>query len=461
MTKDVNVSDKIDLFKSRFIFSRYRFHLRKLVGPFFFSFVLLDYWYMPENALRWGIYRAIYLVIILVGFIPIVKYRKVRLQLEKISCLVTVLACNVVNLMIYESGGYSSKYFIGVILCAVAGTQLFKQNRFYGFVTQAFSFIPLIFITLSSVDVGVDLKNAIIQSLFLIGMAVLTYIFGSSEDSNTAVLLKIKDKMRRELEKMQKTENLKRFFPIVIRNEIENNPSVIGKKKKMKNIIIGFADIVNSTQIANKIDIELDWELKENFLEAATALALKNDLVVLTHLGDGFLFVVNYMESESWQDNLFSFYSGLTREYERIYSNIVGISGSVKSGVKFGLARGDVIIGFLGKDQAYFTAVGPTVNLASRVCSKATGDELIVTEDLWVDLAAFAGGLTSTRIDNSELKGFSSTWTLVRISKLKSGDAAAIASLCEDCGAEMKLEEGRDGILDYVCSKCFSNEKAS
>ncbi len=449
---DKSIENKIRIFKIRFMFSRYKFHLRFLVAPFFVSFGLLDYWYQPEKISIWISYRLVLLVVVWALFIPIVKYRKLRNLIQAHLAFITILACNIINIMIYQSGGYASKYFIGVILCAVAGIQLFKLNKKYSFIVQIFAYLPSIFILLSTQPPS-ELKNSVIQSLFFVGMAILSYIFGSSDEENTSLLIQIRQKMKIEIQRLNKTEMLKKFFPLIVRNEIEANPEAIIKKRKMKSMVVGFADISNSTMIANSIALEQDWALKEKFLEAATSLALKNELVVLTHLGDGFLFLVNYVNKDAWQENLIFFYLNLTKEYEKIYSSTVGISGSIKSGVKFGLARGDIMLGFLGSDQAYFTAIGPTVNLASRVCSKAVGSELVVTDEVWKDLEAFAGALSHQRIQSSELRGFDNKWELVKISAARA-NVLSSGIKCNDCNGEMVLGVNSDEVIDYVCNSC-------
>ncbi|MFZ3231489.1 MAG: adenylate/guanylate cyclase domain-containing protein [Pseudobdellovibrio sp.] len=461
MNVDIAITKKIRNFKNRYIFSRYKFHLRKLVAPFFVSFSIVDYCYSPENIAKWFSYRLLFFIFVWLTFIPFVKSRKCRNYIQAYVSLITILACNIVNVMVYQSGGYFSRYYVGVILCAVAGIQLFKLNKIYSFIVQGLAYAPLIAILILTAPSD-QLRLGIIQSLFFVGMAILSYIFGSSDEDNLSMLIKMKQKMKVEIERLNKTEMLKKFFPSVVRKEIESNPDIIGKKKKVCDVVVGFADISNSTQIANSIELEMDWVLKEKFLEAATAQALKNDLVVLTHLGDGFLFLANYVNKEVWQENLVTFFRSLIRDYQKIYASTVGVSGSIKSGIKFGLAKGDVMIGFLGSDQAYFTAIGPTVNLASRFCSKANSNELVVTEELWDDLSAFTGSLSFEHIGNNELKGFDKKWELVRISSLNKSNLI-FQNKCTTCNATLVLEENQDGLLDYICTSCHPvlNHRAS
>jgi class 3 adenylate cyclase len=452
-----SIEKKIQLAHKRFVFSRFRNHLVLLVSPIFVLFGLVDYLYKPELFHQWLLYRIFFLLVVVLCYFNLHKnFLKQRIMF--LSSFFIVLAANIVNVMIYQSGGIASIYTTGVILCTVAGLQLFKFNRYSSSVIQVFCYGPTVILLMTSYQKN-QINIAIIQSLFLICMILLSYVYGASDDKNVEFLARMREKMRSEIVKLNKTERLKKFFPSIIRKQIEDNPDSIERKRKIDNLIVGFADMTNSTKIANMVNLELDWELKEQFLEAATNLALKNDLVVLTHIGDGFLFLANYVNEEEWQNNTIGFFRELVQSYEKIFSNIIGQSGQVESGIKFGLARGEVILGFLGLDQSYFTAIGPAVNLAARICAVANNNELVVTRDLWNDLSGLIGEFHLHENFFAELKGFNGQIELYRISKKFSVEQLLVDPQCEQCKVSLRLTNNSDGYLDYICPFCDSVKK--
>ena len=452
--KSDSIEKQIQLAHRRFVFSRFRKHLVFLVSPIFVLFSLVDYLYKPELFKDWLLLRLGFLAFVFFIYLNLNKrFFKRRILFFCAACI--VFAANIVNIMIYQSGGLASIYSTGVILCTVAGLQLFKFNRFSSSVIQLFCYMPTVVLLMTSYKDS-QFNIALIQSMFLLGMVLLSYVYGSSDDKNVEFLARMREKTRAEIIKLNKTERLKKFFPAVIRKQIEDNPDSIERKRRIKNLIVGFADMTNSTKIANMVNLDKDWQLKEEFLESATNLALKNDLVVLTHIGDGFLFLANYVNQEEWQNNTISFFRDLVSSYEKIFANLTGLSGQVESGIKFGLARGEVILGFLGSDQSYFTAIGPTVNLASRVCAAAKNNEMVVTKDLWNDLSGLIGEFHLHENFYTELKGFNGQIELFRISKKFSAEQLRVGPSCEQCKQELRLINNSDGYLDYVCTNCES-----
>ena len=453
-----SLKKRILLGHKRFVFSRFRKQLFYVLSPIFVFFSLVDYFYKPELFQDWFFYRLIFLFAVSVAYFNL-KRAIIKNNILFVSASLIVLASNLVNVMIYQSGGFSSIYPTGVILCTVAGLQLFKFNRFISVLIQLFCYLPTVVLLMTSYKEN-QFNSAVIQSLFLVGMILLSYVYGSSDDKNVEFLARMSEKMRTEIVKLNKTEKLKKFFPSIIRKQIEDNPDSIERKRKIGRLIVGFADMTNSTRIANMIDLDQDWQLKEEFLEAATNLALKNDLVVLTHMGDGFLFLANYVNKEEWQSNTISFFRDLVQSYEKIFASLIGLSGQVESGVKFGLARGEVILGFLGSDQSYFTAIGPAVNLASRVCGTANNNELVVTKDLWDELSGLIGEFHLHENFFTELKGFNGQIELFRISKKFSTKQLDADAVCFSCKQSLKLTQNSEGYLDYVCTNCVAQTKA-
>lgn len=444
---------KVKKTRKRFIFNRQRTYMRFLVGPVFLAFSFVDYIYQSKYFYSWTACRLIFFLYVWGSFYYLSKKSLLRKYIEWNAVFLVVLASSIVNLMIYQSGGYESRYTMGTILCVITGINIFKLNKFYGGIAQSLSYIPAIIIVLLSASSN-NFKDASIVAVFYVGMFLLSFILGQSDEAYVNEQLIVKSKMKKEIDKLNKSEMLKKHFPAIVRLEIEKNPESVAKKREVENLIIGFADISNSTAIANRISLDVDWALKEKFLDSATKNALANQMVVLTHMGDGFLFLVNYVTSENWQENLIAFFKTLTEDYEKLYANIIGISGQIESGIKFGVSKGSAIVGFLGEDQSYFTAIGASVNLASRLCSKAGLNQVVITAELYEELSAFLNDFSCSRSAES-LKGFSGireVITFFRTKKMQNNNDV----ICPLCKKSMSIGKNTEGYLDYICLNCSS-----
>ncbi len=434
---------------NRHIFSRYRNHIRWKAGLVYIFFGLFDYLYSPEHFPLWVSLRVGFLVAIFGLFNVVFKSKFLRKNMTYVSGFVLCLACWPICFMIYQSGGYISIYNTGLILCGTTGLQVFRMRKKLALYSLALSFLPAIFVFFKSAPFS-DFHIATIQSGFLIGMVILSYIYGASEEKVDSGWMLFKSLAEGEIDHLKKTEILKNHFPKIIRDSFEENPNLILQKKILPNAVVGFADIVSSSVISNEVPLIIDWNLKEKFLDAATARAIQSDMVVLTHLGDGFLFLANYNESSQWYYNLIAFYEGLVTDFKQIVKELNLDSLEIETGVKFGVSSGPVVVGFLGKSQSYFTAIGPDVNLAARLCAIASSDQIVLSSRVWHSIKPLLVGWDFEHHVHKTIKGFDYPISAVHVSPrstIKNG------LTCAMCGGSMSLIKTEEGYLDYRCKE--------
>lgn len=434
---------------NRHIFSRFKGHIRWGASLTYLSFGLFDYLYSPENFKTWMMLRFAWVAMIYAFFYLAFRFKKVRDSIHILASVALISACWPIAYMIYQTGGSSSLYTTGLILCGTTGLQVFRLRRTQALLTLSIAFIPTILVFFYNPDMITPI-SVLIQTGFLIGMIILSYIYGSSEEIYDKYWLKFKELAKEEINRLNRTEILKNHFPKLIREQFEKNPASIYHKKELKQAVVGFADIVSSTKIANQVSLDADWELKEKFLEAATNRAKASGMVVLTHLGDGFLFLANYDDNPNWNYNLISFYEALVRDFKEISkAYLTHAASDIETGVKFGVSMGPVIVGFLGKNQSYFTAIGPDVNLASRLCSLADKNEIVVTKKIWTQLKNIILGWDIHSQPKQNIKGFSEIIETFHIKPSQLNNANKM--LCSCCNNPLVLVTTDEGFLDYRC----------
>lgn len=435
---------------NRHIFSRFRHHVRLWASLVFIGFSFFDYLYRSDYFTQWLFYRIITVVAVNLLFFCCIKLKSLRKKMESVAVAVICLYCWPIAIMIFDSGGYKSIYITGLILCGTTGLQLFRLRGRMALYALTIAYLPAIVVIFNNIHLD-ELKTAILQSGFLIGMVVLSSIYSKSEDQVDRWWMKFRRLANDEIQRLRKTEILKNHFPQVIRETFEKNPEKIFMRKIFPNAVVGFADIVSSSQLSNNVSIPIDWSIKERFLEAATRRAIESEMVVLTHMGDGFLFLANYNESSQWYYNLISFYENLITDFKNIYNELNLSSTGVHSGVKFGVSSGPVMVGFLGTNQSYFTAIGSDVNLASRLCSIADTDQIVLSSRVWHSIQPLLLGWHYTTKTYDNIKGFNYPISAVHISPRTSDEHQQM--ICARCNKSMSLIKTEEGFLDYRCEE--------
>jgi len=81
--------------------------------------------------------------------------------------------------------------------------------------------------------------------------------------------------------------------------------------------------------------------------------------------------------------------------------------------VGIGLATGEVTLGSIGSDDRLdYTAIGPAVNLASRLCSSADPGEILMSEATY---ALVRGLVAADAVPPLAVKGFATPLTAYRM----------------------------------------------
>ena len=170
--------------------------------------------------------------------------------------------------------------------------------------------------------------------------------------------------------------------------------------------VIGIVDIVKSSKLANSNDIKTEWLVKAGFFEAANRRAAETGMVIINHTGDGFLFLANYLINDGWQGRLLRFHRLLTHDFHEIIATIGVELGDTQTGLRFGVAGGPVMLGWMGMRQC--SVVGVEVNLAARLCSVADTDSMVVSSAVWRAMEPTTRSQSSSvsMKSHSTLKGF-------------------------------------------------------
>ena len=91
----------------------------------------------------------------------------------------------------------------------------------------------------------------------------------------------------------------------------------------------------------------------------------------------------------------------------------------VNLGLGIGISSGYATLGNIGsEEQFHYTAIGPVVNLASRLCDEAQSGQILVAEAVYAEVEELA---EVKRIGELSLKGFPKPVPVLQVVGLKKG----------------------------------------
>jgi GAF domain-containing protein/class 3 adenylate cyclase/two-component SAPR family response regulator len=229
-------------------------------------------------------------------------------------------------------------------------------------------------------------------------------------------LLALKENERKVLElNTYLTESvLKRFLPPALVKKAATRELTLDLKPEPRLITVLFSDIVGFTQLSNTLRSRKVAELLNEYLDAMTKAVFDNGGTVDKFMGDAILALYGAPEELTPNEQVRRAVNS-ARAMHRLLAQLnerwhrQGIFESDgRSGIQFrcGIHQGTAVVGMFGSsERADYTAIGPSVNIASRLQVAADPGTILVS-------AAVADYLQEEEITKGkplELKGVDET----------------------------------------------------
>ena len=175
--------------------------------------------------------------------------------------------------------------------------------------------------------------------------------------------------------------NYSRFLPEYVVKQMLENPDSFKLGGVTQTITILFADIRGFTRISEHAQPEKIVQLLNRYFSAMTDIIFAHGGTLDKYLGDGLMALFG-APTVTPQDakNAMSAAVAMQRRMLSINDELRA-EGYPEIGVGIGLHTGEVIVGYIGSERrSEYTAIGDTVNTASRLESNAKGGEILVSE---------------------------------------------------------------------------------
>jgi len=190
----------------------------------------------------------------------------------------------------------------------------------------------------------------------------------------------------REVEKLNRmlTETvLKRYLPPALIDRIISGELSMEKPAEMKNVTILFSDLCGFTAASERVGPEIMSRALNEYLSAMNAVIFKHDGTIDKFIGDAIM-VLFGAPLELNPEEQARRACACARDMQEVMAEMkadlaaVGLEGL---DMRIGVHHGDAVVGNFGSAQrSDYTAIGPTVNTASRIESACTPGEVFVSD---------------------------------------------------------------------------------
>ena len=203
----------------------------------------------------------------------------------------------------------------------------------------------------------------------------------SAVAAQTAVTVETVKAHRRLAREEVARANYSRFMPEYVVQQLLNNPHSFRLGGVNQTITVLFADIRGFTAISEREKPEKVVGLLNRYFSTMTEIIFDHGGTLDKYIGDGLMALFG-APSASPADAMNAVKAAVTMQKRLATLNDELVAeGYGKISVGIGLHTGEATIGYIGSDKrSEYTAIGDTVNLASRLESNAKGGQILISE---------------------------------------------------------------------------------
>jgi len=175
--------------------------------------------------------------------------------------------------------------------------------------------------------------------------------------------------------------NYCRFLPEYVVTQMLENPDSFKLGGVLQTITILFADIRGFTRISEHAPPEKIVQLLNRYFSAMTDIIFAHGGTLDKYIGDGLMALFG-APTVTPNDAANALSTAVAMQRRLIGINLeLSEEGFPEIGIGIGLHTGEVTVGYIGSERrSEYTAIGDTVNTASRLESNAKGGQILVSE---------------------------------------------------------------------------------
>lgn len=208
-----------------------------------------------------------------------------------------------------------------------------------------------------------------------------------------------KELLKREVQR----EALKAYLPPQVADLILSSDGAVNLAGTLQDITVLFADIRGFTRMSERMDARELVHMLSEFFTAMSELIVRHGGIVDKFIGDCIMALFGApVVSQKSADEALAAAVAMQRKASELNAKREA-AGLSEIHIGIGLHTGPAVVGNIGSaERVQYTAIGDTVNVASRLVSRAEPDRILVSDDF---RKAVSGTEQLQLIGEAELKG--------------------------------------------------------
>jgi class 3 adenylate cyclase len=227
------------------------------------------------------------------------------------------------------------------------------------------------------------------------------------------------EKLRQSYDNIERVSALKRYFSPHLAELIVSSDENELTKSHRSEISVLFCDLRNFTEFSSTAEPEEAMRILEQYYGALGTQLRKFEATIGHFAGDGLMaFFNDPLPCPDHANRAVRMALAMRHDVDELLEE--WRKRGIDLGFGIGIATGYATLGHIGtEDEFHYTAIGPVVNLASRLCDEAESDEILVSEAVY----AAADNLVQVElVDERNLKGFPKPVPILKVVSLEEID---------------------------------------
>lgn len=254
----------------------------------------------------------------------------------------------------------------------------------------------------------------------------------------------LEEQVNEQVEEVQRLQRLRRFLPTTVADTVLSSGGEGLLQPHRRKVALLFCDLRGFSHFAGSVEPEEVLSALRGYHDAVGAVVTRYAATVGFFAGDGVMMFFNdpfpcdepALLAVSAATELLTALEDFSARWRHRGHEL---------GVGMGVAFGYATLGLIGFEGRYeYTAIGPVVNLASRLCDEARPDEVLLSQDAYAELGP---GVEAEQRTGLVLRGIDDPGPIWRISAVRS---AAVPPSVQVGAADVDVvEPASDGGIEF------------